>query len=137
MKDFIMLKILLLLLLPNFLYAQKKHDNSIVIPHFISAAKIKSVLFQQGWTFEQSTDTAFLFTKEKQITAAFRNQMKLSFFITDSSVYIKGTFKFTDDKMEFTEIKYAPLFKKGKQLDWDEMNRIAKLFSANVYYIRQ
>ena len=137
MKGFFLLKIILLLLLPNFVSAQKNHDNSIVISHFISSSKIKNVLFQQGWTFEQNTDTAFLFTKEKQITAAFRNQMKLSFFITDSSVYIKGTFKFTDDKMEFTEIKYAPPFKKGKQLDWDEMNRIAKLFSASVYYIRQ
>ena len=137
MKGFFLLEIILLLLFPSFIYAQKKHDNSIVIPHFISASKIKSVLFQQGWTFEQSTDTAFLFTKEKQITAVFQNQMKLSFFINDSSVYIKGTFKFTDDKMEFTEIKYAPPFKKGKQLDWDEMNRIAKLFSASVYYIRQ
>ena len=129
------------------IFAQKKKDNTFVIPQYINMHEIKTVLFQNGYTFENSSDTSFLNTSSKKLPNSFIS-IKMSFAITDTALYIKGMVKSdkndpltvaligkSDAEPDFMQVEYFKIFK--KQIDWDEINRIAKILSPEVYYIRQ
>jgi hypothetical protein len=123
---------LLLLLFPLLSFAQKKHDNTIIISHYIAPAKIKSILFSQGYTFT-NTDTSFISTDYKRV--GLLASLELNIMVTDSVIYIKGNTK-TEQPDNISPTEYIKILGLVGT-DWVEMKRIAELLSDTFAYTKE
>jgi hypothetical protein len=118
---------------------QKKYDNTFILPGKYSVQKVKSVLFQNGYSFENSTDSFFLFTTPWQLEKnAFDLMVKINFQFTDTALFMIVMYKFLDQggSQDYKKVEYYPVFKKPGMY-WKEMERIARLISPDVYYLKQ
>lgn len=123
--------------------AQTKKDNTIILPGFIETSKIKGVLFQNGYSII-SDDSSYISTSSKEINKVSMS-VKLMILKTDTATFIKGLTKSTVNIKIFgseLESDYAQLSFMGMKGSpyrraWEEMDKIAKLISPNVGYIKQ
>lgn len=135
--------ILAMLLIPGYMQAQKKGDNTIMIPRDVSMTQIKTVLFKAGYALI-GEDTIFINTAEKQVPKS-SILLKIMMARIDSVTYIKAQSRVSstitvfgatvqDDyaTLEFSGMKGSPV-----RDAWNEMDRIAKLISPEVSYIKQ
>lgn len=129
----------LLLITPIISFSQKKLDNTIIIHEVLPAQKIKSILFLNGYTFN-NTDTIYINTEQKLINGGAM-AIKLSIAIMDSVIYIKGFCRATAENFfgkdeDFKIVDYSKLF--GKTLPtWKEVDKIAKELSDKITYTKQ
>lgn len=124
------MKFLFLILCPVFCLSQKKGDNTIK-SGFRPAIEIKSILFKNGYSLI-GNDTAYLVTAQKNIKYS---EIKLLIFRTDSATYIKGDLASIDN--EFTSIYFGGMNKSPLRRAWNGIERIAKLISPDIEYIKQ
>jgi len=121
--------------------AQKKGDNTIILP-YTSLSQIKNVLFQNGYS--TNSDTVYIATSSKELAKAAMS-VKLMILRTDTATFIKGmtkstvslylsSVKYEDD---FSQISFIGMKGSSYRKVWEEMDRIAKLLSSNLIYIKQ
>lgn len=133
---------LLIMLIPIFGIAQHKKDNVIIVPK-TGFSIVKTILFREGYTL-LNTDTVLLVTSEKVVpdnNAAIRFMIEMK----DSTIEIKGNFKMpilNGMNLIYTGVPYDDVYyggMKGSAIrnSWNEMDRIAKLISPNVVYIKK
>ncbi|MEP6845612.1 MAG: hypothetical protein ABI861_06400 [Panacibacter sp.] len=124
-------------------FAQKKKDNTIVLLDDVTLSKIKTILFQNGYSIENN-DSLYINTTPQQVakTAAI---VKFLIARTETAIYIKGLVKPVVD-IQFGETKVSNDFSiiyyggmKGSILkdSWNELQRISLLLSDNIKYIQQ
>lgn len=133
----------LLLCQSSILFAQKKGDNTVVIPNDVSLTQIKTALFKNGYAIINS-DSNFISTSEKEMK---KQAIVLRFLIAriDSVTYIKAQYKSSVNVSlfgnvaanefllpEFTGMKGSPV-----RAAWDELDKIAKEISPEVSYLKQ
>lgn len=123
---------------------QVKKDNTIIIKEVLPLSKIKAVLFSNGYILEPSADTVYLSTQGKEMR---KESIAIKILIAkgDSVTLIKGLYKPTISLslgLVSSESDYSQLdFSGGKgspyRKAWNEMNRIALLFSENISYTKE
>lgn len=135
------MKILLIIfLLPSVAvsFAQKKKDNVIIITGFIHAAKIKDVLFRNGYAINNS-DTSY-FTTEAKAHPTAGTTIKLIILKTDTITYVKGLNRLTGRYFandDFEQLYLGGMKGSFQRVAWDEMDKIAKQMSPNITYAKQ
>lgn len=125
---------------PSLIYGQVKGDNTFTINTPISLIKIKTVLFENGYSLVD-TDTSFLTTSSKELKK-YAWSVKMMLLRTDSSVIIKALSKSNNDVPLFgitTVSDFEPLvYVKSKASIlrdcWAEVDKIAHALSPNVIY---
>jgi hypothetical protein len=131
------------LFLPCFLLAQKKGDNTIIIPNDVNMSLIKSVLFKNGYAITTS-DSLFISTSEKEME---KSVMVLRIMIAriDSVTYLKAHCKSSVNvelfgnkaANEFELLAFGGQKKSPYRMAWEELDKIAKMISPTVSYIKQ
>lgn len=131
------------LLLPALLFAQNKGDNAIVIPNDVSLQQIKAVLFKNGYLIINS-DSIFINTSEKEVPKS-AILLKIMIARIDSVTYIKGQSRTTTTitvfgataQNDFATLEFKGMKGSPNKDAWNEMDRIAKLISPTVSYVKQ
>lgn len=137
------LTILILFIATTVCNAQSKGDNTIVIDSTVNLNDVKTVLFQNGYMI-QGTDSIFITTSSKEMSKD-AVAVKLMLLKTDTALYVKGLFKPTLSLQIWgvkTESDFEQLYFGGEKRSpfrkaWNEMDRIAKLLSSKIKYVKQ
>lgn len=131
----------IIFLIPILSFAQQKKDNAIVIHEAIAIEKIKSVLFSSGYLINNS-DLGFISTDARELSVF---NLKIGVLRTDSTVTIKGwiqylaTIQFAGTKAQdtYTLLYYAGVNGSYYKTAWNELDKIAKLLSEKIEYVKQ
>jgi hypothetical protein len=130
--------IVIFIIFPSSLYAQKKLDNTIIVNTTKNIKEIKQTLFNCGFTID-GADTSFFTTTIKEVNGA--SVMKLMIARNDTSVTIKGQAKILVEimgvKNDFMTIEYR-LAKSNLNYEWfREMDKFDKLLGDKITYLKQ
>jgi len=133
----------LLLFLPCLCFAQKKGDNTIKINAVVPSSLLKEVLFNSGYSIE-SSDTFYLTTSARELP---KNVISLKIMVAkkDSTTIFKALYKsglMVNTGMFQLENQFASLTFGGAKNSsyrkaWEELDRIVKLISSNIIYLKQ
>ena len=135
--------LLLIVLLPFISCAQQKGDNQIILHDHISFNKLKSTLFNNGYTLINS-DSNYITTYPTSISKSSIT-LKMMILRTDTSVSFKGYYKSNDErnfegmilKDDFALLQFNGSKRGDLKITWHEMDRIAKLLSGDISYGKQ
>ncbi len=134
--------LILLLFTPFFCFSQSKGDNTINLS-YVEYDSVKFMLFKNGYNLNNN-DSTYITTSPKTIKGT-AIALKLLIYRTNNETFIKGLIKpvvslellGTKTDTEFSELYFGGGKNSPMRKTWNEMDRIAKLFSNNIGYLKQ
>jgi hypothetical protein len=132
--------ILLLILFPMCLAAQEKKDTKIIVHVDTTGAinKIKSALFENGYTVE-SQDDSFIASTEKSIdgcSVKIRTLLKSDHIVITGQVANDVTISLGGVKAErtFSQVYYGGMKGSPLRIAWNEVVRFAKMIGTDITF---
>ena len=119
----------------NFSFAQKKHDNTIIVHGFVSYNQLRNVLFDEGY-IPINSDSLFISTNYKP--QGFLGEVAFILKRTDSTLTFKGNVNAKITDIELKGVLLENVGEKGTvyRVGFTTMNRIATSFGLPVTYLR-
>ncbi|MEO8174868.1 MAG: hypothetical protein ABI581_17350 [Sediminibacterium sp.] len=126
--------VLLVSLLTKSLFAQNKHDNTIIVHGFVSYLELKNALFEEGY-IPANSDTSFISTNYKP--QGMLGEVGFLIKKTDSTLTIRGS---VNAKLGDMELRGEPLENVGQKgtvyrVGFSTMTKIANSFRLPITFL--